>query len=78
MTLVTLKQLIALQVGSSLREVQVFEASSVGMGRGDRTFPVAAVRYSYQAKMVRQAILADQRPLHVTINESIIAATQEL
>jgi len=76
MILVTLRQLIALQVGSSLREVQVFEASDVELGRGDRTYTVSAVRYAYQAKMVRQVVLKGS--LLVTINEAIIAATQEI
>jgi hypothetical protein len=78
MTLVTLRQPLGLMIGPDMREILHFEGEVADMGRGDRTYRISAVRLPYGQTTIRRVFTeADKQPV-VTINESIIAASQEL
>lgn len=75
MTLVTLRQPIRIQSGGEAQtDVSVFKAESRTQGRGDSTFRI----YEVYLPAVLESLRWQTFSAVVTVNEAIIAATQEL
>jgi len=75
MTLVTLRQPIRIQSrGEEQADVSVFKAESCTQGRGDRTFRIFEIYLPGLPENLRWQTFSAV----VTVNEAIIAATQEI
>jgi len=75
MILVTLRQAIRILSGAEVEtDVSVFKAESCEQGRGDRTYRIFEVYLPAVLETLRWQTFSAV----VTVNEAIIAATQEL